>query len=284
MPTGMPISVLICCANVEATLAAACESVAWADELVIVDSGSTDATAAIAQRYADRYVLEPWRGYTAQKVFAVELCRNDWILILDGDEEVSPTLAKEIAVLNPSELDRYDVLKTPRQTFLLGHAPRAWWPDWQDRLFHRRRCVWADEVLHDHRDASHPLRVKRLPGPLWHRRGSAASFNELFAGGQEERRALMVAMQMYRRGRRCRWMDLALRPNMARFKSLILKRGLLDGTLGLIVAKKAATLTMLKYAALWTIQNDKLSHAEKETLAKIFDQPSGAQSARNPAK
>ncbi len=269
----LPISVVICCANVEATLPAACESVAWANELVIVDSGSSDDTAAIAQRFADRYVVEPWRGYTGQKKYGTQLCRNDWVLVLDGDEEVSPSLATEIGQLTQDEMDGLDVLEMPRQTFLMGKAPRAWWPDWQDRLIHRERCIWADEVLHDRRRPSHPSRARRLRGELWHQRHSKGGFHDFFAGAQEEHRALIMAMQMFDRGRRCQWWDVAIRPSAAVFKSLVLKRGLLDGSLGLLVAQRAATLTLLKYAALWSIENDALSAKEKEMLARVFAKP-----------
>src|SRR5687768_11319258 len=91
------ISVVIVCADAGDTLAPACRSASWADELIVVDSGSSDTTPEIGRRLANRYVLEPWRGYAGQKRFAAELCRNDWVFFLDGDEECSPQLAAELS-------------------------------------------------------------------------------------------------------------------------------------------------------------------------------------------
>ncbi len=199
MLLAMPFSVVICCANVADTLEAACRSVAWADEILVVDSGSSDGTAEIAQRLAERYVLEPWRGYTQQKKFGAELCRNDWVLVLDGDEECSPALAAQLQALSAQELERHDLFLVRRRNYVMGRPVRAWWPDHQNRIIHRRRCDWSQEVLHDARHASDPRRVGRLNGWLEHKRHSAAGFGDYFSGRRMDERLLLVARQMHAR-------------------------------------------------------------------------------------
>ena len=97
------ISVIICCADVGDTIESACQSVSWADELLIVDSGSRDQTSVVARRYAHHYIEEPWRGHTGQKRFASELAQHDWIFFLDGDEECSPQLAQQWQQLTDQE-------------------------------------------------------------------------------------------------------------------------------------------------------------------------------------
>jgi glycosyltransferase involved in cell wall biosynthesis len=248
------ISVMICCANAADTIEAACRSVLWADELVVVDSGSTDATGDIAQRFATRYVLEPWRGYTEQKRFGVSLCRNDWILLLDHDEECSPQLAEEISRLTDQELDRYDLLLMRRRNYLMGRYVRAFNPDWQNRLMHRQRCRWADEVVNDRRIPGHPSRVARLRGWIEHKRCSQGDFADYFNGRLADARLVAVADQMYRQGRRCGWLDLLLRPPLTFAKFYVLKGGFLDGQFGLLIAQRAAVAVQLRYAALWTRQ------------------------------
>lgn len=251
-----PISVVICCANSADTLTAACESVAWADELLIVDSGSKDETAAIAQKYAHRYVLEPWRGHSGQKLFASKLTKHDWIFFLDGDEECSPELAKEWRAITQAQLDKLDLLLVPRKNYVMGRLVRAWWPDHLTRIFHRERCSWDGHVLHDTREASDPSRVRKLRGWLVHKRLSKAAFSDYFSGARMDERLLPVAQQMYERGKRCHWWDLLLRPWGAFFKFYIIKRGFLDGTFGLMIAQKAAVSAQLKYAALWAVQEE----------------------------
>jgi glycosyltransferase involved in cell wall biosynthesis len=251
----VPISVVICCANCEEMIGPACESVkGWADELIVVDSGSKDKTAEIAQKFASKYVLEPWRGYEGQKKFATDLCRNDWIFFLDGDEECSAELARELAGLTQEQFDAVDVMLTPRRNWLLGRRVRAWWPDRISRIFHRGRVTWTGEVLHDSRKPSDPSRVRKLKGWLEHKRHSAAGWSDYFSGKRMDERTLMVARQMYERGKRCHWWDVAIRPWMAHFKSFVIKRGFLDGTFGWMVAQKTAQGTQLKWAALWAIQ------------------------------
>ncbi len=250
------ISIIICCADAEATLGPACESARWADELIVVDSGSKDRTPEITRVYADRYVVEPWRGYGGQKKFAAELAKNDWIFFLDGDEECSPQLAEEWKRFTGARLEALDLLMVPRKNYILGRYVRGWWPDRLTRIFHRGRVTWDDEVLHDTRKPSDPSRVRNLSGWIEHKRISDAGFSDYFSGKRMDERLLMVAQQMYDRGKRVRVWDLVLRPYMAFIKFYILKRGFLDGTFGLLIAQKAAVSTQLKYAALWSIQND----------------------------
>jgi len=249
------ISVVICCANAGDSLAQTLASCKWADEVIVVDSGSTDATPDIAKAHATRYLVEPWRGFAGQKKFATDLCRNDWVFFVDGDEECSQQLIDELQQLDDAQLDRFDLLLIPRRNWVMGRVARAWWPDYLTRLFHRKRCTWSDEVLHDTRIPSHPSRVKKIGGWLEHKRLSKAGFNDYFGGKRLDDRLIMVARQMHARGKRCRWYDLVFRPRLAFWKSYVLKRGFLDGSWGLMVAQKSEISTQLKYAALWAVQN-----------------------------
>lgn len=258
---SLPISVVICCADAQATLPAALASVTWADEVLVVDSGSTDETPRIAREGADRYVVEPWRGYTGQKQFGASLARHDWVLVLDGDEEVSAELAAELKTLDAAAVAGLDVLTMPRRNHLLGRPVRAWWPDTQSRLIHRGRARWADDVLHDARLPSEPGRVRALTGHLEHKRVGAAGgdggWSDYFSGARLDSRLLQTARQMHDRGRRVTFLGLWLRPWFAFWKFYVLKRGVLDGTFGLMVAQKALVSTQLKYAALWTVQRER---------------------------
>ncbi|MDX1683412.1 MAG: glycosyltransferase family 2 protein [Phycisphaeraceae bacterium] len=249
------ISVVICCANVADTLAAACRSArAVADEIVVVDSGSEDDTGAIGREHADRYEQEPWRGYDRQKQYGASLAVHDWVFILDGDEEISPELAAEIKDLDESVFESADVMTMPRLNYVMNRPVTAWLPDTQDRLIHRERVTWPEEALHERREPSDPSRVKSLLHPILHKRKSAAGFEDYFSGRRMDERLLPVARQMYERGRRCRVWDLWLRPKFAFLKFYLLKGGILDGSFGLLIAQKAAVSTQLKYAALWAVQ------------------------------
>ena len=252
---AVPISVIICCNDSQDTLEHTIQSVAWADEVIVVDSGSKDATAEIARRLATQYVLEPWRGHTGQKQFATSLCRNDWVFIIDGDEECSDALTADVARLTAKDFEQYDLFMIARTHYVMGQPVRAWWPDRISRLFHRQRCTWDGHVLHDQRCASSPDRVKNLNGYFIHKRLSNGGWADYFSGKRMDDRLLSVARQMHDKGKRCHWWDLILRPWGAFFKSYILKRGFLDGTFGLLIAQKSSVSTQLKYAALWCVQN-----------------------------
>lgn len=260
------ISVVICCANAEKTLPAAIASAAWADELVIVDSGSEDGTGPIARAAAGRYVVEPWRGYAGQKKFGAELARHDWVFILDGDEEISPALAQHIRGLTDAQLGGLDVVYVRRHNWVMGRYVRAWSPDWQSRLIHRGRVTWPEEVLHESRVPGDPSRTLKLSAHLEHKRtqgGDGADWADYFCGRRMDERLIPVAEQMYARGRRVRWWGLWFRPWAAFCKFYVFKGAFLDGAFGLLVAQKAAGSVQLKYAALWAVQQKRAATARK---------------------
>ncbi len=252
------LSVVVCSYNSAATIESTCRSAAWADELLVVDSGSTDGTLDVARSLAGRVLVEPFRGYSAQKQWAVAQARHDWVFILDHDEEISSTLAEELRSLPARRLEAADVLMCRRRNWVMGRRVRSWEPDWQSRLFDRRRAVWADDLVNDARRPSGPGRVGRLRGWLEHRR-QVARFKDFFDGRLADQRLVLSAAQLQRRGRSCRWADLALRPGLTFLKHYLLKGAVLDGLFGLMMAQRAALAVQLKYSALWAMERGMLS-------------------------
>ncbi len=250
-------SVVICCCDAEHTLPAAIASARFADEIVVVDSGSKDRTPDIARASADVYVVEPWRGYTGQKRFAASLAKHDWVIVLDSDEEISDTLRGQIEALTDERLEGLDVVYVRRRNWVLGRVVRAWWPDWQSRLIHRGRVSWPEEALHESRVPSSPGRVLYMKGHLEHKRVAPADFADYFSGKRMDGRLMLVAREMHSRGKRVGFAGLWLRPWLAFWKFYVLKAGFIDGSFGLLIAQKAYVSTQLKYAALWKVQQER---------------------------
>jgi (heptosyl)LPS beta-1,4-glucosyltransferase len=144
------LTVTVITRNESRHIAAALESVSWADEIIVVDSESTDETVAIAGQYTSRVIVHPWPGYVAQKNFAAAQASHDWILSLDADERVSPELRDEIRQLLGTTIPAAG-FRIPRVTFHLGRWIRStdWYPDYQLRLYDRRRAEWAGRYVHE---------------------------------------------------------------------------------------------------------------------------------------
>src|SRR5271166_4416961 len=159
----LSLSVVIVTLNEEANLARTLASVAWADEIVVVDSGSTDRTREIAESFHAKFCVEPWRGFSAQKNFALEKATCDWVLSLDADEEVELALAEEIRTTlaaNPSVTGFW----IPRKNFFLGRWIRhgGFYPDPKLRLFRRGAGQFEDRLVHE------DLRVDGTTASLQH--------------------------------------------------------------------------------------------------------------------
>jgi glycosyltransferase involved in cell wall biosynthesis len=237
------ISIIVITHNEEANLARCLDSVkSFASEIVVVDSGSTDGTRAIAARYTDRVLVEPWRGYGPQKQFALEQARGPWVFSIDADEQVSPALAREIAALDGS-CDGYLV---SRVVWYLDRWIRhgVWVPDRVLRLFRRDGASFTLDSVHER--VVRAGRVGRLRGALHHYSyrdiaHHVTKMNEL---------ASLAARQMAERGQRAGWVRLGLKPGWEFLRAYVLKRGFLDGKAGLIVAALHSHYTFLKYARL----------------------------------
>ena len=240
------LSVVVITRNEAANIRAALESVRWAEELVVVDSGSTDDTLRIAGEIADRVTAHDWAGYGAQKNHATELAAHDWVLSLDADERVSPALAREIRALLQAEPAARGY-RIPRVTRYLGRWIRStdWYPDHQLRLYDRRAARWNDRLVHESVAVDGP--VRRLRGELEHHAYRDVSHHLQTI----DRYTTLAARQMHREGRRAGWVDLVVRPPAAFLRNYVVRRGVRDGVHGLIVSLLNAGYVLLKFVKLW---------------------------------
>jgi glycosyltransferase involved in cell wall biosynthesis len=243
-----PLTVTVITRNESAHLPAALDSVRWADEIIVVDSESTDETTGIARQYTDRVIVRPWPGYVAQKNFAAEQASHDWILSLDADERVPPALAAEIRQVLTGEPSAAGY-RIPRVTFHLGRWIRStdWYPDYQLRLYDRRRARWTGRHVHESVQADGV--VERLRAELQHYayRDVADHWRRM------DRYTTLAARQMYEDGRRAGWFDVVVHPRLAFFRNYVLRGGFRDGMPGLIVSAMNAYYVGLKFAKLWEL-------------------------------
>lgn len=229
-------------------IAGALKSVAWADEIVVVDCGSTDETVAIAREFTDRVIVEPWPGYAAQKNFAAAQATHDWILSLDADERVSEPLGDEIRTLL-SDTPPAQGYRIPRVTFHLGRWIRStdWYPDLQLRLYDRRQGRWVGRYVHE--SVSIVGRVDSLRGEMQH-----LAYRDVSHHMQTmDLYTTLAARQMFEEGRRANPLDILVRPRLAFARNYVLKGGFRDGTVGLIVSMMNAHYVGLKFAKLWEL-------------------------------
>jgi glycosyltransferase involved in cell wall biosynthesis len=253
------VSVTIIAKNESAHLAGAIESVTWADEIVVVvDSESTDDTTAIARRYTDRVVVRAWDGYIAQKNYAASIAAHDWILSLDADERVTPPLAEEIRA-RLGGMPGHAAYRMPRVTWYLGRWIRTtdWYPDHQVRLYDRRSAEWTGRYVHE--AVSVRGTVGHLNGELQH-----FAFRDIAEHLETiDRYTTYAARQMHEDGRRSGVWRLAVHPPLAFLRNYLLRGGIRDGTIGLVLSVLNSYYVFLKFAKLWEIGlTTPISHAE----------------------
>ena len=165
------ISACVIAFNEEKKIADAIRSVAFADEILVVDSGSTDATRDIADALGAKIITQDWLGFARQKQFAVDRAAHDWIFSLDADERVSDELKAEILRLkNSSETNLADGYKCARLSFYMNRAIRhgGWYPDWQLRFFNRARGAWSDAIVHESFKLQSGVKIGKLRGDILH--------------------------------------------------------------------------------------------------------------------
>ena len=220
-----------------------------ADEIVVVDSGSTDRTVMIAREGGARVVETDWPGFAAQKQRAIDLCTGDWILSLDADEEPDARLREALARLPLPDEARYAAFEVDRLTEYQGRFVRhAWSPDWIVRVVRKGGGRFTSSLVHERILVDGP--VGRLPGHLLHYpyRDLADQASRL------ARYAQLAAAERERLGKRFRAYQLVTHPAAAFVQRYVMKRGFLDGVRGLLVAGSSASYAFWKYAHLYEMQ------------------------------
>ena len=260
MSEPLPLSLVVITRDAAHELAACLTSAEFAAETIVVDSGSSDDTAALAARLGARVIVHAWEGFGPQKHFAVGQARHDWVLCLDADERVTPELAAAIAALFAGDGSHATALAEPaaaayamaRRNRFLGRwlAHGEGYPDWNVRLFDRRRARWSADTVHEKVVADGP--VVRLRGDLLH--ASAESIDAYIA--KQNRYTTVQAAAMHARGERASIAQLVCSP-VARFlRFYVLRLGFLDGAAGFAHIAIGAFASFLKYAKLRALQVD----------------------------
>ena len=245
MPTPrQPLSVAIITLNAAGQLADCLASVAFADDIVVVDSGSTDGTQALARQHGARVIDQAWLGFGLQKQSAVDAALHDWVLCLDADERVSPPLrqAIEAALCQPA----HGAYRFPRCNRFLGRYLRhgEGYPDWSLRLFDRRQARWSDDAVHE--KVLSDTAVGTLCGDLLH---DSAESLESYLGKQNRYTSLGAEMALAA-GKRSSIGRLVFSPLLRFLKFYIVRQGWRDGLPGLIHIAIGCFNSFMKYAKL----------------------------------
>lgn len=247
------LSVVIIAYNEEHNIERALKSVAWADEIVVVDSQSTDQTVDICRRYTNKVITHPWQGHIPQKNFALAQAANEWVLSIDADEEVSPELAnsiKQILAQGP----KFDGYMVRRKVFYLGKWIKhsGWYPDYRIRLVRKERARWGGESVHDVLEVNGSV-AKISDGDLYH-----YSYRDLSDHiSKIDGYTTIMAKSKFETGKRAHWYDMVFRPLFGFFKKYIFRLGFLDGVHGLIICALTSYYVFLKYLKLWALQKSK---------------------------
>ncbi len=238
-----PISLVVITLNEEQNIARCIQSVPWAAEVIVVDSGSQDKTIEIAKSFGAKVVQQEFLGFRKQKQLATDLAQNDWVLSLDADEALSPKLSQEI-------LDNFDHLTKdgyfmPRLSFHLGKWIRhgGWYPDLQLRLFNKNKCQWVGGQVHEKVECKNAGYFKN---DIHH-----FVFRDLAHQVQTNNRySTLGAQELFQQKKRYSFFKLILKPVSKFIETYILKLGFLDGHAGFVISIGAAYSVFLKFAKL----------------------------------
>jgi len=246
------ISAIVVCFNEEERIEDCLESLSWCDEIVVIDSFSTDRTAEICRAYTDKFIQREWAGYRDQKAFAHSQATMDWVLLVDSDERVTPELRDEIQDALASDGGACAGYAVPR---LVNYLGRWWWrggwyPDYDIRLFRRERATWGGSDPHE--KILVDGKVGRLKHCLHH-----YSYRDIEDHVQRINRFTSISSrELKKEGGHWRLSDALLRPPARFIRSYFLQRGFMEGFAGFYVAVAAAIYVFLKYAKVWELELD----------------------------
>ena len=239
-----PLSAVLITRNAAHVLGPCLDSLAFADEIVVVDSSSTDTTVQLARGTGARVIQKEWLGFGLQKQFAIEQASHDWVLCLDADERVSPELARSIqSALTAPVAPVYRMAR--RNRFLgrwLSHGEG--YPDWSPRLFNRLNARWSDDLVHE--KVLFAVTPGTLQGDLMH-----DSFDDLAAYLERQNRyTTLAARQAFEQGRNANVLHLFFSPVVRFLKFYVMRLGFLDGLPGLLHISIGCMNSYVKYMKL----------------------------------
>jgi glycosyltransferase involved in cell wall biosynthesis len=248
------VSVAIITKNEEPNIQDCLRSVNWADEIVVVDNGSTDETRRICQDFRARVYLEEWKGFSRQKNSAIGKTRNEWVLSLDADERVSAELREEIEKTLTGEPSCAGYF-IARKNFFLGRWIRycGWYPDFNLRLFRKGRGCFLERAVHERVEVDGP--VGYLKHPLHHE--TYRSLRDFLV--RMDSYSTLAAQEMQGEGRRCRLSDLLLRPPFTFLQLYLLRGGFLERYPGFLLSVLYSFYTFAKYSKLRELQEKEIS-------------------------
>ena len=248
----MKISASIIVFNEEENIAELCETVSWCDEIVIVDSFSTDKTVEIAKKYTDKIFQHEFKGYKDKHEFADSNTSGDWIFWIDADERVTPELLQSIENLKKlNENDLPDGFQIARKTWYLGRWIKhsGWYPDYQMRLYRKSASYW--DGVSPHETARVRGKVKKLDGEFLHYTKKSLSEHHRVLDNYTS----LAAEYLVKNGKTVGKFGLFFNPISAFIRHYIFKQGFRDGVAGLIIAMFTAYSVFLKYAKVWEKNN-----------------------------
>lgn len=252
----MSLSVILITKNEEANLKDCLESVSFADEIIVVDSQSSDKTQEIARSYGAKLeITSDWPGFGPQKNRALNLATKDWVLSIDADERVTPELKQEILATMASA-NAADCYAIPRSSWYCGRFMKhsGWYPDYVDRLFKRGTAKFSDHLVHER------LLPTGLSGKLKNHflHYSYRDFSQVLK--KVDVYSSAAAQQAFKQGKKGGLGEALIHGFWAFFRTYVLRRGFLDGKHGLALAISNAATSYYKYLKLWQLHNKKDIH------------------------
>ena len=242
------LSAIVIAKNEERNIAGCLESLSFADEIIVVDSGSEDNTKKIAERFTEKIYVTEWKGYGGTKQYALERVGGDWVLWVDADERVPAELAQEILnVVAENSLSGY---RMPRKAFFLGRWIRygGWYPGYVIRLFQREKGRFGEERVHERLIVDGP--IGKLNEPLLHYTDD--SIHHYF--DKFNAYTTLAAQDLVDKSKRASLLDLLFRPIHMFLRMYVLRVGYLDGREGFLLAVFSAHYVFTKYAKLWELK------------------------------
>lgn len=244
------ISVTVITKDEERNISDCLKSVAWADEIIVVDSESTDRTIELAKQFTDKIFIRKWEGYVPQKRYALGLAANEWVLSLDADERITPELKEEILNLSPGDLFGF---KIRRKNFLMNKEITScgWEKDYQLRLFKKDKTDLNERLVHEKFVAEG--KIGTLKNPMLH--FTFSSFEEYLS--KINIYTSLKAQELFKKKKKVGGWTIFSHTVSAFFAFFIIRRGFKDGIYGLIISLLHSVSTMMNYIKLWELQNRK---------------------------